>query len=81
MSGSKQSSVKCLLQRTELSLGFHCARVRWTCFVHSSLKPSIFERKRPGTAVLEDDGATSSGDGGRKRAAFEKRERSQVKSD
>ena len=43
--------------------------------------PSIFERKRPATAVLEDDGATSSGDGGRKRAAFEKRERSRVFSD
>ena len=43
--------------------------------------PSIFDRKRPATTVLEDDGATSSGDGGKKRAAFEKRERSRVKSD
>ena len=36
--GLKQSSSKCLLQRTEFSMGFHFARVRCTYFSHISLR-------------------------------------------
>ena len=37
-STSKQSSVKCSLQRYECCVAFHWALVRWTCFSHSLLK-------------------------------------------
>ena len=40
---SKQSSSKCLLQRTEFSVGFYFARVRCTCFVHFALREGSLE--------------------------------------
>ena len=56
----KQSS-KCLLQRTEFSMGFLCARVRCSCFAHFSLrKGSLGKLKRltPSQCVLEHTAAT-----------------------
>ena len=61
-SGSKQSSLKWSLHRTECSLGpFHSALVRCTCLIHCSrIAWSFGKRKRltPSLYVLEHPAAT-----------------------